>query len=112
MRLEFGYDTVWNCLRIILITCDWNLAITYFGNVIENFRRDAIAIFPRLNLEPSQNNFNEIRLDYGYVTIWKCVRMFSMRCDWSLARTQFGIVLEQFRRDAIGIWLRHNLELS
>ena len=34
-----------------------------------------------------------------------------MRCDWNLAMTQFGIVLEDFRRDAIGIWLRHNLEL-
>ena len=23
--------------------------------------------------------------------------MFSMRCDWNLAKTQFGIVLEYFR---------------
>ena len=38
--------------------------------------------------------------------------MFSMRCDWNLAKTQFGIVLEDFRLDAIAIWLRHNLELS
>ena len=28
------------------------------------------------------------------------------------AKTHFGIVLEYFRRDAIGTWLRHNLELS
>ena len=35
-----------------------------------------------------------------------------MRCDWNLAETQFRVVLEFFRRDAIGIWLRHNLELS
>ena len=40
------------------------------------------------------------------------LRMFSMRCDWNLAKTQFAIVLEDFRGDAIGIWLRHNLELS
>ena len=38
--------------------------------------------------------------------------MFSMKGDWNLAKTQFGIVLEYFRFDAIGIWLRHNLELS
>ena len=36
-----------------------------------------------------------------------------MRCGWSLAKTQVGIVLEYFRCDAIGIWLRHNFfELS
>ena len=35
-----------------------------------------------------------------------------MRCDWNLAKTQFEIVLEHFRRDAIGVWLRHTLKLS
>ena len=35
-----------------------------------------------------------------------------MRCDGNLAKTQFGIVLEYFRRDAVGICLRHNLKLS
>ena len=35
-----------------------------------------------------------------------------MRCDWNLAETLFGIVLEYFRGDAIGIWLRQNLGLS
>ena len=35
-----------------------------------------------------------------------------MRCDWNLAKTQFETVLEYFRSDAIGIWLRHNLKLS
>ena len=40
------------------------------------------------------------------------LRIFSMSCDWNLAKTQFGIVLEYFRSDAIGIWLRHNLRLS
>ena len=35
-----------------------------------------------------------------------------MRCDWNLDKTQFGIVLEDFRCDATGIWLRHNLEMS
>ena len=54
-----------------------------------------------------------------------------MRCDWNLAKTQFGIVLgyfrldvigilaktqigtvlECFQLDAMGIWLRHNLEM-
>ena len=44
--------------------------------------------------------------------IWNCLRIFSRRCNWNLAKTQFGIVLEYFRGDVIGIWLRHNLELS
>ena len=35
-----------------------------------------------------------------------------MRCDWILAKTHFGIVLGYFQSDAIGIGLRHNLELS
>ena len=35
-----------------------------------------------------------------------------MRRNWNLAETQFGIFLEYFRRGAIGIWLRRNLELS
>ena len=53
--------------------CNWNLAKTQIGIVLEYFRGDAI---------------------------------------WSLAKTKIGIVLEYFRGDAIGIWLRHNLELS
>ena len=44
--------------------------------------------------------------------IWNCLRTFSRRCNWNLANTQFRIVLEYFRGDVIGIWLRHNLELS
>ena len=35
-----------------------------------------------------------------------------MRCDWNLAKTKFGIVLGYFQLDAIGIWLRHKMELS
>ena len=35
-----------------------------------------------------------------------------MRCDWNLDKTQFGIVSEDFRCDATGIWLRQNLEMS
>ena len=53
-----------------------------------------------------------MRLEYGKDTIWNCLRIFSMRCDWSMEKTQFGIVLDYFRCDKIGIWLRHNLELS
>ena len=43
---------------------------------------------------------------------WNCLRLFSRRCNWKLAKTQFEIVLEYFRGDVIGIWLRHNLNLS
>ena len=44
--------------------------------------------------------------------IWNCLRIFPRRCNWNLAKTQFEIVLEYFRGDVIGIWLRHNLKLS
>ena len=35
-----------------------------------------------------------------------------MGCIWNLAETQFRNFLEYFRRGAIGIWLKHILELS
>ena len=37
--------------------------------------------------------------------------MFSMRCEWNLAKTRFGIVVEYFRSDAIVVWLRQILDL-
>ena len=52
-----------------------------------------------------------MRLEFGSDTILNCLRIFSMRCDWNLAETQFQFVLEYIRIDATGIWLRHNLEL-
>ena len=38
--------------------------------------------------------------------------MNPMRCIWSLAKTEFGIVLEEFQWDAIENWLRQKLEVS
>ena len=38
MQLEFGLDTIWNCLRIFSMRCNWNLAKTHFGIVLEYFR--------------------------------------------------------------------------
>ena len=52
-----------------------------------------------------------MRLEFGYDKIWNCLGIFSIRCDWNLVKTQIGIVLEYLRLDAMGIWLRHNLEL-
>ena len=34
---------------------------------------------------------------FGKDIIWKCLGIFSMRGNWNLAKTKFGIVLEQFR---------------
>ena len=149
MRLEFGWDTTWNCLRIFSMRCDWilakpqfginlgyfqsdavgiglwqnlelswnifnekdrHLAKTQFGTVLECFRWDATGIWLRHNLELSWIILDEMRLEFGWDTNWNCLRRFSMRCDWNLAETQFGSVLEFFRWDAVGIWLRHNLE--
>ena len=50
--LEFGYDTIWNCLRIFSMRCDWNLAKKHFGCALEFFRGDAFGIiWLRHNLE-------------------------------------------------------------
>ena len=38
MRLEFGWDTIWNCLGKMSMRCDWNWAQTQFGIVLEYFR--------------------------------------------------------------------------
>ena len=50
--------------------------------------------------------------EFGLDTIWNCLRIISVRCNWNLAKTRFAIVLENFRGDSIGIWLRQDLELS
>ena len=91
--------------------CNWNLARTIFGISLENFRGDAIGFWLRQGLELFQNIFNEMQLEFGYDMIWNCLRIFSMRCNWNLAKTRLGIVLEHFRSDAIGIWLRQDLDL-
>ena len=50
-------------------------------------------------------------MEFGSDKVWNCLKIFSTRCNWNLARTIFGISLENFRRDAIGIWLKQYLEL-
>ena len=70
MRLEYGKDTIWNCLRIFSMECDWNLVKTQFGIVSEFFQ-----------------------------------------CDWNLAKTQFGSVSNIFDEMRLE-FLRQNLELS
>ena len=77
--------------------CDWILAKTQFGIVLEYFQSDAIGIWLRHNLELSQSVFDEMRLESGKDTILNCLRIFSLRCDGNFAKTQFGIVLECFR---------------
>ena len=84
-QLDFGYDKVWNCLRIFSRSINWILAKTRFGIVLEYFRGDSIGIW----------------LD----KIWNCLRNFSRRFNWNLAKTQFGNVLEYLRYEAIGFWL-------
>ena len=77
--------------------CDWNLAKTEFGIFLEYFRRDAVGIWLRHNLELSQNSFDNMQLELSYDIIWKCHRKFSMRCDWNFAKTQLRTVVEQFQ---------------
>ena len=77
--------------------CDWILAQTQFGIVLGSFQSDAMGIGLRHNLELSQKYFDEMQLESGQDTILNCLRIFSMRCGWKLAKTQFGIVLEFFR---------------
>ena len=77
--------------------CDWILAKTQFGIVLAYFQSNAIGFGLRHNLELSQSVFDEMRLESGQDTIFNCLRIFSMRCGWKLAKTQFGIVLEFFQ---------------
>ena len=51
-------------------------------------------------------------MEFGSDKVWNCLKRFSTRCNWTLARKIFGISLEYFRGDAIGIWLKQDLELS
>ena len=75
MQLKFGWDKVWNGLRRNPMRCNWILAMTQFGNVLEKVRNP-------------------------------------MRSNWILAQTKFGIVWEEIRWDAIEFWLWHICEMS
>ena len=50
-------------------------------------------------------------MEFGSDKVWNCLKIVSTRCNWNLARKIFGISLEYFRGDAIGIWLKQDLEL-
>ena len=50
-------------------------------------------------------------MEFGSDKVWNCLKIFSTRCNWNLARTKFGISSEYFRGDASGFWLRQDLEL-
>ena len=52
-----------------------------------------------------------MRLEFGSDTKWNGLKKFSMRCNWKLAEAQFGIVLEFFRLDAIGVWVGNKLNV-
>ena len=81
MEIEFGKDTLWNCLRIFSKRCKWNLAKTKIGNVLKYFRREGIRIWPRHNLEISWNIFVEMEIEFGEDINWNCPRIISMRCN-------------------------------
>ena len=49
-------------------------------------------------------------MEIGSDKVWNCLKLFLTRCNRNLARTIFGISLEYFRGDAIGIWLGQYLE--
>ena len=53
-------------------------------------------------MELSENNFEVLQMEFGKNIIRKCLRIFSMRifsmrCDWNLAKTLFENVLEYLR---------------
>ena len=112
MQLNFGLDTIWKSLRFFSMKCNWISAKTQLGIVLEYFRWEACEFGLRHNLEKSQNNFDEMQWNFGWDTIWNCLRKIPMRCNWILAKTQFGNVSEKFKWGAIEFWLRHSLEKS
>ena len=44
-----------------------------------------------------------MQLKFGEDRIWKCPRTLSMRCDWNLAKTKFGIDLEYVCKIEVGL---------
>ena len=75
IQLNFGYDTVWICLRI-------------------------------------NNKSDEMHLNSGWNRIWNCFRTFPMSCNWNLAKTTIEIILEELRWDANEFGLRQSSEVS
>ena len=108
MQLIFGWDKTRECFRTISIKCKWFLSRTQFGIFLVYFREDAIECQLTHNFDISWKNSGQIQLNFVYDTFWKCLRLFSKRCNWNLTKTQFGIVSEQFRSDAIDFWLGRN----
>ena len=111
-REKIDKDITWTFLRMFLMSCDWNLSKTQFGILLEYFQWEAIGIWKRQSLDLSENIFDERPLEFGKDRIETCLRKFSMRGDWNLAKTSFRLVLEKLRREATGIWQRQDLDLS
>ena len=89
-RTEFG---------IVLENFRWDaiefLAETKFGNVSEEFRWDAIENWLRQKLELSFKKSDEMQMNLGWDTVWKCLRRN-----------------KKIRWEAIEFWLRQILELA
>ena len=103
-QLEFGKNIIWKCLRINSMRGNWYLAKTLFEIVLEYFRWEAFGIWQRQYLKMSKNIFDERLLEFGKDIIWKCLRIFSMRGNWKLAKTLIESVLEYFPWEAYGLW--------
>ena len=112
MQMNFGSDTIWNCLRMFSIRCNWNIPRTQSGIVLEQLRWDEIEFQLRRNMDMSSNNFDERQLNFGSVMICHFFSIILIRCNWVLTKTKFGIFLEQVRSNAFDFPLRHSSALS
>ena len=127
MQFKFGSDRYWNSLRKVPMRSNWILAKTDFRMLLEKLRWDAIEIWLRQSLEWSQKKSDEMQLNFGYDTVWKCLRKSKksdekqlnfgadkiwnclrrnpMRCNWILAMTHLWNVLEKIKNPTRNNWI-------
>ena len=132
LQFIFGWWTYWNCLRNfskwckwilaqdkyceglknVSRECDWISSTQQFGPILEKFGSYALEFWLGHKLGKFWTIFHKMQLTFGWDTNGICPRIFSIRCNWNSAQTQFQTVVGYFREDAIKFQLRHALDIS
>ena len=111
-QLNLGWDKIGKCLRKISIGCHWVLPKTNFGNALHIFWYHANEFGLGDNSKTSQKDFNRFQPNFGWETIWNCLRKTSKGCHWILPETHFGNALQPFwfLVPCKWVWARRQLE--
>ena len=110
--IEFRLKQIWKSLTINSARCNWLSAKTQIENVLGGLQQDAIEFRLGHNLKVSWYTFNRIQLNFGWDTIWKCLRIISKVSFWISIKTHFGNAIQQFWYDEIEFGLRDNSQTS